>query len=119
MDRPRDCPTKQSKRRTELRKRKTNIICYHLHVDNTTQGYNTKELIYETKADTQTQRAANGYQGAGGVGMGREFGFSRCKLLYTEWINNKVLPHSTGNDIHYPMINQNRKKYIYTSAYIC
>ena len=24
-------------------------------------------------------------------------GISRCKLLHTEWINNKVLLHSTGN----------------------
>ena len=26
-----------------------------------------------------------------------EFGISRCKLLYTGWINNKVLLYSTGN----------------------
>ena len=24
---------------------------------------------------------------------------SGCKLLHTEWINNRVLPHSTGNYI--------------------
>ena len=33
-------------------------------------------------------------------GWGREglgFGISRCKLLYREWINNKVLLYSTGN----------------------
>ena len=28
-----------------------------------------------------------------------EAGISRCKLLYTEWINNKVLLYSTGNYI--------------------
>ena len=30
--------------------------------------------------------------GVGGArgGMDREFGVSRCKLLYIEWINNKV-----------------------------
>ena len=28
-----------------------------------------------------------------------EFGISRCKLLYAEWINSKVLPYSTRNYI--------------------
>ena len=37
-----------------------------------------------------------------------EFGNSICKLLYTEWIN-KVLLYSTGNYIHYPVINHNGK----------
>ena len=41
--------------------------------------------------------------------MEREFGISRCKLVYREWINNKVLLYSTGNYIQYPGINQNRK----------
>ena len=39
---------------------------------------------------------------AGSEGRGRkdcEFGTSRGKLLYTEWINNKVLLYSTGNYI--------------------
>ena len=40
-----------------------------------------------------------------------EFGVSRCKLLYTEWINNKVLLYSTGNYIHYPIINHIGKEY--------
>ena len=36
---------------------------------------------------------------------------SRCKLLYIEWINNKVLPLSTEDYIQYPMINHNGKEY--------
>ena len=48
---------------------------------------------------------------AGGRGMEWEFGISRCKLLYTEWINNKVLLHSTGNYIQYSVINHNGKEY--------
>ena len=40
-----------------------------------------------------------------------EFGISRCKLLYIGWINNKVLPYSTGNYIQYPVINHNGKEY--------
>ena len=37
---------------------------------------------------------------------------SRCKLLYREWINNKVLLYSTGNYNQYPMINYNGKEYV-------
>ena len=40
-----------------------------------------------------------------------EVGVSRCKLLYIEWINNKVLLYSTENYIQYPMINHNGKEY--------
>ena len=32
-----------------------------------------------------------GCQGGGGRGMDWEFGISRCKLVYIEWMNNKVL----------------------------
>ena len=49
--------------------------------------------------------------------MDGEFGISRCKLIYLEWINNKVLLYSTGNYIQYPVINHNGKEYeeyIYT-----
>ena len=43
---------------------------------------------------------------------------SRCKLLYIEWINNKVLPHSTEDYIQYPMINHSGKEYFKKNAYI-
>ena len=33
-----------------------------------------------------------------------EFGIGRCKLLYLECINNKVLLNSTGDYIHSPEI---------------
>ena len=38
----------------------------------------------------------------GEVGGGKKdwaFGISRCKLLHLEWINNKVLLYSTGENI--------------------
>ena len=38
------------------------------------------------------------------------FGFSRCKLLYVEWINNKVLLYSIGKYIQYPAINHSGKE---------
>ena len=51
---------------------------------------------------------AKGQEREGGVDW--EFGISRCKLLYIEWINNKVLLSSTGNYIQYPEINHNGKE---------
>ena len=46
-----------------------------------------------------------------GEWWGREFGISRCKLLYIEWIMNKFLLCSAGNYIQYPTINHNGKDY--------
>ena len=52
--------------------------------------------------------------------MEREFGVSRHKLLYIEWINKKVLLHSTGNYIQYSKINHNVKEYIiYITELLC
>ena len=55
-----------------------------------------------------------------GAGEGKdwEFGISRCKLLYIEWINDKVLLYSMGNYIQYPVINHNGKEYE-KNVYIC
>ena len=39
-----------------------------------------------------------------------ELGVSRCKPVYTEWIN-KVLLYSTGDYTHYSVINHNVKDY--------
>ena len=36
---------------------------------------------------------------------------SRCKWVYTGWINNEALPHSTGNRVQYSVINYNGKGY--------
>ena len=47
----------------------------------------------------------------------REFGISRCELLYIKWLNNEVLLYSTGNYIQYPMINHTGKEY--EKEYIC
>ena len=41
--------------------------------------------------------------------MDWEFGVSRCKVLHTGWINNKVLLYSTGNYIQYRVINHMEK----------
>ena len=54
----------------------------------------------------------DGCQGEGDWGrMEWEVGVSRYKLLYREWINNKVVLYSTGNYTQYPEINHNGKEY--------
>ena len=42
---------------------------------------------------------------------------NKCKSVYTGWINNKVLLHSTGNYIQYAVINHNSKRYTHPNAY--
>ena len=37
-------------------------------------------------------------------GLNWEFGISRSKQVYTEWVNNTVLLYSTGKYIQYPVI---------------
>ena len=54
-----------------------------------------------------------------GGGMKWEAGVSRCKLLYIEWVNNKVLLYSTENYIQYLMINHNGKEYKKKNVYMC
>ena len=59
----------------------------------------------------QTHRHREQTCGCQGGGMDWEFGISGCKLLYIEWINNKVLLYSTGNYIQYHVISHNGKEY--------
>ena len=67
--------------------------------------HGTSEHIYETETDSDIANRPVVAKGeGGGGGMHWEFGISRCKLLYIEWINNKVLLYSTGNYIQYPII---------------
>ena len=57
----------------------------------------------------------------GGEGMDWELEISRHKLLYIEWINNKVLLYRTGSCIQYPVMNHNGKEYEkeYIYIYVC
>ena len=64
-----------------------------------------KNLFTKQKQTHRHREQICGTKGKGD-GDGREidweFGISRCKLLYTEWINNRGLLCSTGNYIQYP-----------------
>ena len=60
---------------------------------------------------THTQRADLWLpRGRVGGEMDWESRISRCKPVYIEWINNKVLLYSTGSYIQYPVINHDGKE---------
>ena len=73
-----------------------------------------------TVLDSQIQRTDLWLPRGHGVGGRKywEFGISRGKLLYREWINNKVLLYSTGNYSQYPVIKHNGKEYEKDCIYI-
>ena len=75
--------------------------------------YDTNELIYETETDSQMLRTDLWLQRVerDERGLECEAGVSRCRLLYIEWIDDKVLLSGTGNYIQYPVINHNIKEY--------
>ena len=73
--------------------------------------YDTGKPVYRNRnrpLDIEKRLVAAKGQGAEG-GTDREFGISRCKLVYTEPIKSKVLLYSMGNCIQYHVINHNRK----------
>ena len=47
----------------------------------------------------------------GGRGLHWEFGIIRCKLVYSGWINNKVLLYTIVKYIQYPVIDHHGKEY--------
>ena len=56
----------------------------------------TQMNISMKQKPTHRERTCGGQVGMGWGGMECEFGISRDKLLYTGWINSKVLLNSTA-----------------------
>ena len=48
-----------------------------------------------------------------------DFGVSRCKLLFIEWINNKALLYNTGSYTQYPVTNHSGKEHKKESVCVC
>ena len=71
--------------------------------------YGTNKRIYETDSRREQPYGCQGGRGQGKDGL--EFGISRCKQLYIEWINNKVQLYSIGICIQCPKINHNGREY--------
>ena len=47
-----------------------------------------------------------------------EFWIRRGKLIYIEWVNNKILMNGIGNYIEIPVINNNGKEYEKEHIYV-
>ena len=96
-------------------------IPYHLHVES--KIWRTWTFLRNRRRFTDIQNRdtiAKGEKGQGSDEVG--IWVTRCKLFYTEWINNIVLLYSTGNYIQYPVINHNGKNiflnvYLYNRAF--
>ena len=58
-------------------------------------------FIFTFKTNFSLNRLVVAKGAAGKRGINREFGTSRCKLVYIEWINTKVLLYSKENYIQY------------------
>ena len=54
----------------------------------------TQMDISMKQTDTESRSVVP--RGRGGGEKDSEFGISRCKLLYIEWVKNRILLYSTG-----------------------
>ena len=55
-----------------------------------------KEIISKKEKKGKKKKIGVNQGGGGGGEVGWEFDIGRCKRVYIEWINSKVLLHSTG-----------------------
>ena len=110
----------KSDRESEVRKRKTNTIWYHIYVESKiwhkwTSLQNRNKLI----------NLENRLVFAGGeTGMDWEFVVCRCKLLHLEWISTEMLLYSTGNYIQslvmeHNGINEKKNVYVCITGSLC
>ena len=90
---------------SEVRKRNTkHSICdIYLHVES--KVWHKWSYLWSRDKENRLVVAKIGEWG----GMDWGAGISTCKLLYKEWINNKILLHSTGNYIENPITNHDGK----------
>ena len=89
--------------------RTTKTIWCHFYVES--KIWHKWTYLWNRLTDTENRLCGCQGEEGGDVGMDWEFGFSRGKLLYIEWINNKVLLYRTGNYIQYPVISHKGKEY--------
>ena len=102
---------------SEVSQRKTNIIWQHLYAESKVWHkwwiflWNRNRLT-DTENTLWLPKCREGRWG-----MEQEFEVSRYELLYIEWVNSKVLLHSTDNYIQYSVTKSNGKNmknnYIY------
>ena len=90
MNGPRDYYTQQCK--SERERQVSYDIAYMWNLK-----YDTNQSIYETEPGTQCieNRFVVAKSVRGKSGLDWEFWINRCKLVYMEWINSKVLQYSS------------------------
>ena len=71
---------------------------YHMILLISVIWYVAKWTYLKKKNKLMDLENSYGFQG-GGRGIYWEFGVSRCKLLYLEWMSNEILPYGTENYI--------------------
>ena len=76
--------------------------------------FNSRKTDYSVSNDNNTIEALKKmFRG----GVDRQFGIQRCKLVYIELTDNKVLIYGSGNYIQYPVINHSHI-YMYTHTHV-
>ena len=114
MEGPRDYHTKWSKP-----ERRTNTIWHHLCVESKIRHKWTYLQNRNRLTDIENRLVVAKGEGGGG-GMDWEFGVSRCKLVYMEWINNRSYCIAQGTIFNIPwqtIMEKNMKKSIYMSHF--
>ena len=86
-----------------LSKESSEVVSY----ESGTMEKKSDELIYETDSGSHREQTS-GCEGER-EGWSWRLVISRYKLLYIEWVDNKILLYGTGNYIQYPGTNHNRK----------
>ena len=89
---------------SEVNQKEKDTMWYHLYVESKIWHKWTYLQNRNRLTDIEIRLVVAKGEG-GGTGMDWDFGVGRCKLLYLEWINNKVLLYSTGNYIQSLGIN--------------
>ena len=80
--------------------------------------YDTNETIYETETNSQRDTENRLVIAKGRKGWSGRLGFARCRFLYAQCMNNKVLLCSTENYVQYATIKNNGKEYFKKGMYI-
>ena len=91
---------------------------YSVFFNNLYEKHLKKNEYMQSRLKDTENRLVVENRGSSWGGNDWEAGISRCKLLYIEWINNKVLLYSTGKYIQYPLINHNGKEYKKEHLYV-
>ena len=102
------CSNIDATRLSEVSQRKTNAIKYHLYVESKIKHKWTYLWNRNKIRNTENRRLVAKVEGSRRE-VDWESRVSSCKVVYTEWIKDKILLYSKGKYIQYPMITTMEK----------